>query len=108
MLKKVLYVYRSRFRPLSGNKGNQRKRIQLFRILRNVTSFRPLSGNKGNQLCYLRFLRYRTRNGFRPLSGTKGNQLCVPFFELSALPPRVSVPSRGIRVINLPESKHLL
>ena len=74
MLKKVLYVYRSRFRPLSGNKGNQRKRIQLFRILRNVTSFRPLSGNKGNQLCYLRFLRYRTRNGFRPLSGNKGNQ----------------------------------
>ena len=43
----------------------------------------------------------RRPEGFRPLSGNKGNQLPVSAVLSAVNERKVSVPSRGIRVINM-------
>ena len=63
-----------RFRPLSGNRGNQLPTVCIFSTWLMHLGFRPLSGNRGNQLeCFENKAGLFT-DGFRPLSGNRGNQ----------------------------------
>ena len=86
------------FRPLSGNKGYRFADCGNDELIEKI-SFRPLSGNKG----------YRSENAsaisltsqsFRPLSGNKGYRSASVMHTRTGLHV-VSVPSRGIRVIDL-------